>query len=1312
MGEYETGESQPPSGLLPNGLLPDEAASMMQVLDSARWSKAEERTAELIECIKPNEPSENQRKAVASYVQQLIAKCFPCQVFTFGSVPLKTYLPDGDIDLTAFSKNQALKESWAHQVRDMLENEEKNENAEFHVKEVQYIQAEVKLIKCLVENIVVDISFNQLGGLCTLCFLEEVDHKIGNDHLFKRSIILIKAWCYYESRILGAHHGLISTYALETLVLYIFHVFNNSFAGPLEVLYRFLEFFSKFDWDNFCVSLWGPVPISSLPNVTAEAPRKDDGDLLLDKSFLDACGLAYAVFPNGQENNGLPFASKHLNVIDPLRVNNNLGRSVSKGNFFRIRSAFAFGAKKLARLLECDSENIHFEVNQFFQNTWERHGSGSRPDAPINAFGQLRPSNHDYLIGPGSENLINTSSSKSSSHESQNDLSHGLHSDISQHGSRPLESTSGSNDIATAYQTQNQKINNSSLRTSEHSRREINSNHGVHSENGPRSSKPDSVVRDLQGRYLFARTRSSPELTDTYNETSSQSRRNKAPEVEGQTSAVMSDSIKRQNTEHEKLSRHVIGSLAEDPSVTHYSTQQSSDAAESSSYDDDSGLVATGEEFTSVLGTQGMHQEEQNVVNLMASSSGHGFNGQVHLPLNLASGHMPFAIPPATLASMGYLQRNLGGMVPTNTQLLETHWGPSMQFPQGLFPSQLNHFFPSVGLTSSPEGSVEHSNENFCSLESNLGEADSDFLREHERTSIDCLELDNGSSQMNQSDDKQQSTSGSSHFVQSSRIGASGNPSRVQPKSSRESRHSSRRDHVETYPYSENRGTEVLVDEKLTSSRPSSAVSSNSARSRASSESSWDGLSAKTKTAREKRGRKTSTAVASVVHGKGKGINDNDYIQVDDDTQLSSSPEIVERGFGPLAPGSLHVSRHHVPRLELAQTSESDSLAPIAPVLLGHGARFYPTGPPVPFVTMLPIYNFPTERGISEASTSQLSFEENMDNSDPCQNGDLREGSGLSVMPTPSNSMRVSVLDEPFEHKIDILNSDFASHWQNLQFGRFCQDPPLPSPSPIVVPPAYLQGRFPWEGPGRPISPNMNIFSHLMGYRPRILPVAPVQAVPTRPAAVYQPYVDEVPRYRGGTGTYLPNPQKVAPRDRNSPNSRRTNYNFDRSDYHHGDREGNWNNSKLRASGRSQSRNQADKSSSRLDRLATSESRSDRTWVSHRHDTSLTYQSQNGPSRPNASQANMTYGMYPITSGGLQSNGQVVMLYPYDQNTAGYVSPGEQIEFGSLGPVGYSGVGDLNEGSRSGAGFEEQRFHSSAVQLSSPDQPSSPHFQS
>ena len=45
----------------------------------------------------------------------------------------------------------------------------------------------------------------------------------------------VKAWCYYESRLLGAHHGLISTYALETMVLYIFNLYHTQLHSPLRV---------------------------------------------------------------------------------------------------------------------------------------------------------------------------------------------------------------------------------------------------------------------------------------------------------------------------------------------------------------------------------------------------------------------------------------------------------------------------------------------------------------------------------------------------------------------------------------------------------------------------------------------------------------------------------------------------------------------------------------------------------------------------------------------------------------------------------------------------------------------------------------------------------------------------------------------------------------------------------------------------------------------------------------------------------------------------------------------------------------------
>ncbi|XP_057549676.1 uncharacterized protein LOC130827830 isoform X2 [Amaranthus tricolor] len=316
------------------------------------WAQAEQATHEIIKQVQPTVVSEERRGDVIDYVKRLLKGYLGCEV----------------------------EEAFANDVFAVLEAEDHNPAAEFVVKDVQYIRAEVKLVKCLVQNIVVDISFNQIGGLCALCFLEEVDRLIGKDHLFKRSIILIKAWCYYESRILGAHHSLISTYALETLVLYIFHLFHSSLGGPLEVLHKFLEYFSKFDWDNFCVSLNGPVHLSSLPEFVVERPESCDGDLLLSDDFMRECVSKFSVPSRGNETNYRTFLRKHLNIVDPLKENNNLGRSVNKGNFFRIRSAFSYGARKLGQILLQPQENIAEEVCNFFTNTLARHGKGQRPD--------------------------------------------------------------------------------------------------------------------------------------------------------------------------------------------------------------------------------------------------------------------------------------------------------------------------------------------------------------------------------------------------------------------------------------------------------------------------------------------------------------------------------------------------------------------------------------------------------------------------------------------------------------------------------------------------------------------------------------------------------------------------------------------------------------------------------------------------------------------------------------------------------------------------------------------------------------------
>ncbi|KAL2345897.1 hypothetical protein Fmac_007182 [Flemingia macrophylla] len=1331
MGEHE-GLPQPPSGILPNGLLPNEAASVMRMLDTERWLKAEERTAELIACIQPNPPSEDRRHAVADYVQRLITKCFPCQVFTFGSVPLKTYLPDGDIDLTAFSKNQTLKDAWARQVRDVLLNEEKDENAEFRVKEVQYIQAEVKIIKCLVENIVVDISFNQLGGLCTLCFLEEVDNLINQNHLFKRSIILIKAWCYYESRILGAHHGLISTYALETLVLYIFHVFNNSFIGPLEVLYRFLEFFSKFDWDNFCVSLWGPVPISSLPDVTAEPPRKDGGDLLLSKIFLDACSSVYAVFPSGQENHGQPFASKHFNVIDPLRVNNNLGRSVSKGNFFRIRSAFAFGAKRLARLLDCPKEDLFLEVNQFFMNTWVRHGTGQRPDAPSNDLRCLRLSSHDQL--QRSENLPknNQKFDDTNNHEFQVIGVHASQSFLSQHSILSSENLSKSNDVSTLSHSY---ANQNNARNYEQVKREANCNQGARVDKGQRNIKPNNQFNDVPGRLLFARTCSSPELTDSYGEVPAEGRHTRAPEIrKGPTSSAKWENSQRKPPDSDLSASY--GVRVEDSSARHIMSRQVNDSVANSnngsnSYEDESGPGILGEKFASIAGVGGthmMHQEEQDLLNMMTSSPAQGFTGQAHIPVNLGPGHLPLPFSPSILASMGYAQRNM-----CNTPLIEAPWVTNMQFPQGLVSSPLTPYFPGVGLTTNPEDLIETGNENFNSVETNLAEADNDFWHDQKKASARVVEVYNGNFET-PPDDKQLSTSGAYNFIPPSHAGRSSSSARLQQAVTKENQGSTREECIDSPQYQNGRGHGAYFDDRTANPRLPNEPPSTSLRNNTSSESSWEGSSAKSsKSAREKRGKKNTSSVPSTAYGKGKNASDISSNLADDEnrqwTPLSTTAsDTSERSTGPMAVGPKHVPRQQVSGFEVAQTSGPDSVAPMAPVLIGHGSRqrtvdnsgvvpfaFYPTGPPIPFVTMLPLYNFPTES--SDTSASIFNVEEDADNSYRRQNFYPSDVDDQPEVLSSSSSMRRAAIDS-LEPKPDILNGDFVSHWQNLQYGRFCQNSCHPHsiiyPSSVMVPPVYLQGRFPWDGPGRPESTNMNLLTQLMSYGPHLLPVAPLQSIPNRPSNIYQRFVEEIPRYQSGTGTYLPNP-KVSVLDRHSSSTRRGNHNYDRSDQH-GDREGNWNNnSKLRTSGRSHNRIQTEKSSSRQEKLATSESHPERPWGSHRHDSFVAHQNQNGPVRLNSSQnspANVAYGMYPLPgmhSSGISSNGPtippVVMLYPYD-----HTSPAEQLEFGSLGPMGFPGVNELlqlNDGSQSGGAFEEQRFNVGSAQQSSSDQPSS-----
>ncbi|KAJ8478649.1 hypothetical protein OPV22_022376 [Ensete ventricosum] len=1311
MGDH--GSWEQPSGLPPNGLLPEETAKVTQVLDADRWFKAEEQTAELIARIQPNQSSEERRNSVANYVQRLITKCLSCRVFTFGSVPLKTYLPDGDIDLTAFSDNENLKDTWATTVCGVLESEEKSENAEFRVKEVKYIQAEVKLIKCLVENIVVDISFNQVGGLCTLCFLEEMDKVINQNHLFKRSIILIKAWCYYESRILGAHHGLISTYALETLVLYIFHIFNNSFAGPLEVLYRFLEFFSNFDWDNYCISLWGPVPISSLPDMTAEPPRKDNGKLLFSKGFLDNRTALYSVTPGVQENNNQPFVSKHFNVVDPLRTNNNLGRSVSKGNFFRIRSAFAFGAKRLARLIECPRDDIIAEVNQFFLNTWKRHGSGDRPDVLSLDLRHLPPLK-TVPVEESNNSKCTTSVQKKFENgvlqvikEHLAETGHGFHNSTSE-TVRNDQNVYRSNKVSALSHVENQ-INNKkqiNLRFTDQLERSHSSGGSDQSNKNQKMLKPNYSAYDWkeQGRFQFSRTRSSPELTETSFDLS-QGSHGRAIETEKfQNPAKFDSGIRRWNLGSEVMGSHSSKSSLDDyKSTRQTSSQKNLDVASdansvSNSHQGDIGFTSL-EELASVSETLEMRQEEQDLVNMMGSSNIHGLNGLVQFPMHLAPLHLPLTFPTPT----GYFKRNLAGAVPSNISFIGPPWGPNMQFAQK---------------------DNDHGN-----------------LHEDDDVSSRGLSPSDSGAQILHLDDKQQKLQRgltSSHGARSTR---SGSLPRGQNKLGRESRSMTREDYNGLFQAKTSRGGDIHSNFRSSNSRFSLSQASSS-RSKLAPENPRDRSAANiSKPARDKWGRKpASPSVSASYHGKEnsglqfEGSSDNVSLKLDDNSSgwisLSAmgndtSEKIVESA----SLASSHARSEHLPGYESAQF-QSDPFIPFAPVLVGTSQQrgadyskmipmaFVATGPPVPYL-VFPFGNFTSNTGNLDGYARQFDKEEESDqfpSSSSCQNIDSMESLNQSEALTSPTVSRDSGPESSAETSSDILNSDLNGHWQNLVYGRICQNSyhePFVYSSPVVGPPIYPISHFPWDGSGRPLASNLN-YTQIMGHGPQLVPVIPLQPGSDQASGVFQHHANEAPRYRGGTGTYLPNP-KVPFRDRQSSSRiQRGNRNYDRNDLV--DREANWVSSKPRDFDRSQGRNQAERPSMRPDRLAAPKNQEVKKWESNMHEPLALYHGHGDSFSSTNSSHNL--GMYPQTAFSSDAVSPsdptvppVVLMCPYDQG-AGYGLPAEPLEFGSLRPVHLSsGNGALRTGDRitEGGPYDQSYsvFHRGGSR-SSPDQPSSP----
>lgn len=279
----------------------------------------------------PNKESLHHRYTVYKLLKSSIYRALEkklIKVTVYGSLPLRTFLEEGDIDITVITTPED--SEYPNLILDKIKSQLLKD---FEISKLEYVQSEVPLLKIQVFSINIDISINQIGGVRSLIFLEEIS-RLYPKHLLKKSIVVCKAWCTYYGRILGSQMGLLGAYALEILIVFIINSFPECRSGPLDVLKTLLQYFSKFDWENWIVTCLGVVP-----------RHKWTGDECEIGGKLPLCADKIHLFREELRCGHTSWSHRFVNIADPVFPGNNLGKRIEFAQFERMKSCFVLASE-------------------------------------------------------------------------------------------------------------------------------------------------------------------------------------------------------------------------------------------------------------------------------------------------------------------------------------------------------------------------------------------------------------------------------------------------------------------------------------------------------------------------------------------------------------------------------------------------------------------------------------------------------------------------------------------------------------------------------------------------------------------------------------------------------------------------------------------------------------------------------------------------------------------------------------------------------------------------------------------------------
>jgi hypothetical protein len=403
----------------------------------AAWVKT------LVECcdsvilaVSPTNESVQNRYNVFLYVRELIAKTLGAQLFPIGSYVTRTYLPDGDVDATAFVPKLG-DDSWFVKINEALciAAFQGAKIPDVSVSNVSFVNTEIKMIRSMINGVSFDISTNQLPSLFADSLVERINDFVSNNNLFKRSLLLVKAWFNYESprfthgggSLYNSRDSKISSWVLTIMLIWTFNEKGKEIHFPLQALAHFLRVFSNFDWRNDVLTIAGPIALDEMNTESSveypasnffpqsifdlsipDDPRfakplskvreRSDSEIAVPPAALSNEVSEDQPILQSQSSSPVPpqldvpvepkreFKRSLLNIVDPFDKTKNLFEGVEEAGYEILLSALRDGYQNFQSLCEESSKLLSFGqfstqkivddveklVKTFFMNTTQK----------------------------------------------------------------------------------------------------------------------------------------------------------------------------------------------------------------------------------------------------------------------------------------------------------------------------------------------------------------------------------------------------------------------------------------------------------------------------------------------------------------------------------------------------------------------------------------------------------------------------------------------------------------------------------------------------------------------------------------------------------------------------------------------------------------------------------------------------------------------------------------------------------------------------------------------------------------------------